>query len=164
MDVGWRLRANLHHDGGPGLCSPGVACGDPVCSLAEDTAEEPQPAATAAGRERREVPCGHFGAPPGRSCGLLDLWSGATRFECWWPLAGGNPVSIGSSRGPVGPVEGSRTSTVRADQKARTCGDGRRKFLPVMHRAGSFAPRRVKGATSDRQRGFVRRAVATVSG
>jgi hypothetical protein len=66
-------------------------------------AEESPPAATAAGRERREVPCGHFGAPPGRSCGSPDLWSGATRFECWWPLARGNPASIGSSRGPSDP-------------------------------------------------------------
>lgn len=39
---------------------------------------------------------------PGRSCGPLDhLWSGAARFECWWPLARGNPASYGSSRDPA---------------------------------------------------------------
>jgi hypothetical protein len=141
--------------------SPAVAW---IIHCSRSAAEESLLAATAAGRERREVPCGHFGAPPGRFCGSPDLWSGATRFECWWPLARGNPASSGSSRGPLGPVDGRSTSTARADHKARTCDDGRRKFLPVMHRAGSFAPRHVKGATSDRQRGFVRRAMAIVSG
>ena len=122
--------------------SPAVAW---IIHWSRSAAEESLLAATAAGRERREVPCGHFGAPPGRSCGSPDHRSGATRFECWWPLARGNPASSGSSRGPLGPVDGRSTSTARADHKARTCDDGRRKFLPVMHRAGSFAPRHVKG-------------------
>jgi hypothetical protein len=76
---------------------------------------------------------------PGRSCGPLDLWSGAARFECWWPLARGNPASYGSSRDPAfGRARWKETEPVpRVPRtKVHACGDGRRKFLPVMHRAG----------------------------
>jgi hypothetical protein len=97
---------------------------------------------------------------------LSTIRSGATRFECWWPLARGNPATSGSSRASAfgRARRRNRTRTACAENKAHACGDGRRKFLPVTHRAGSFSPRRVKGATSERPRGFVQRAVAIVSG
>jgi hypothetical protein len=48
-------------------------------------------------------------------------------------------------RRKVGPAEGSKTGTACTDKKAHARGDGRRKFLPVMHRTGSFAPRHARG-------------------
>jgi hypothetical protein len=41
-DVGWRLRADLHHEGDSGACDPGVACRDPVYLLFRNAAEESQ--------------------------------------------------------------------------------------------------------------------------
>jgi len=41
-DVGWRLRADLHHEGDPGACYPGVVCRDPVYSLFRNATEESQ--------------------------------------------------------------------------------------------------------------------------
>jgi hypothetical protein len=69
-DVGWRLRADLHHDGDPGCARPG--CGLMSRYPREASAESPL-AATAAGRERREVSCERFGVSSRRSCGPVDL-------------------------------------------------------------------------------------------
>jgi hypothetical protein len=68
-DVGWRLRADLHHDGDPGCARPG--CGLMSRYPREASAESPL-AATAAGRERREVSCERFGVSSRRSCGPVD--------------------------------------------------------------------------------------------
>lgn len=73
-DVGWRLRADLHHDVGPGACYPGVACRKPDYSLIRSAAEESQPPATAVGRERREVPCGHASALRGGPAVLSTIY------------------------------------------------------------------------------------------
>lgn len=59
---------------------------------------------------------------PGRSCGSLGhLWSGAARFECWWPLARGNPASYGGSRdlafGRTPSKQGNRTSTACSENQ-----------------------------------------------
>jgi hypothetical protein len=71
-DVGWRLRADLHHGGDPGACYPGVACRSPVYLYSGIRQRNPSSTATAVDRERREVPCLHASAHPGRSCGPLD--------------------------------------------------------------------------------------------
>jgi hypothetical protein len=148
-DVGWRLRADLHHDGGPAACCSGVACGCRALIRRGSSSWNPSPPrrrwAGSAGRSRSAA-----GSPARsrRSCGPVDQSVDATRFECWWPLARGNPASIrklARSRRKVEPAEGSRTGTACTDKKAHARGDGRRKFLPVMHRTGSFAPRHARG-------------------
>jgi hypothetical protein len=138
-DVGWRLRADLHHDGDPGCARPG--CG--LMSRSPGTSAESLLAATVAGWERRGVSCERFGVSSRRSCGPVDhfgrcdpvrvLVAGGQGQPCarWmlaWPRLWSGPWSR-------------RISTACADKKARAGGDGRRKCLPVMPRTGFVAPR-----------------------
>lgn len=144
-DVGWRLRADLHHDVGPGACYPGVACRKPDYSLIRSAAEESQPPATAVGRERREVPCGHASALRGGPAVLSTIWSGAARFECWWPLARGNPAPFGSSRDPAfGRARRRKQNQYRAFRETRftrAMMEGGNSYLSCIEQASHTATR-----------------------
>jgi hypothetical protein len=130
-------------------CCSGVACSLPALTRQGSGSWNPSPPrrrwAGSAGRSRSTTgsPVRTRGGPAVQSASVDATW-----FECWWPLARGNPASCGSSRGPAarsGPAEGSKTGTACTDKKAHARGDGRRKFLPVTHRTSSFAPRHARG-------------------
>jgi hypothetical protein len=156
-DVGWRLRADLHHDRDPsGLpfgrhpqCPQGDCGGTSACRL--------RLRAGSAGRSRDRKSM----RPARRSCGPIDLWSSVTWFECWWPVAGGNPASAGrvseeltKRPAPQAPCEW----RLRVVPEGRKCPAVTRRICPVI-------PRHAKGALRPpiRPRGFIRRAAVSVA-
>lgn len=148
-DVGWRLRADLHYDGGPTACCSGVACGRHALIRRGSFSWNPSPPrrrwAGSAGRSRSAA------GSPVRTRGGPAVQSTFGRCDPVRVLVAagqGQPCvlrKLARPRRKVRPAEGSRTSTACTDQKAHARGDGRRKFLPVMHRTGSFTPRHARG-------------------
>lgn len=85
---------------------------------------------------------------PGRSCGPLDhLWSGAARFECWWPLARGNPASFGGSRdlafgrAPLKRRKQNQYRVFREPRFTRAVMEGGNSYLSCIEQASRTATR-----------------------
>jgi hypothetical protein len=148
-DVGWRLRADLHHDGDPGSLLFGCCLQPPSPHTAGKRQWNPSPPRRrwvgSAGRSRSAA--GSSSARSRRSCGPVDSRSMRPGSSAGgrWPGATLRSPEAREVRRKAGPAEGSRTGTACTDKKAHARGDGRRKFLPVMHRTGSFAPRHARG-------------------
>jgi len=81
-DVGWRLRADLHHDGGPGSCDPGVACSCLDHSLVQERCR---------GVSARRDGCGQ-GAQGGPVRALRCIPGEVLRFSR--PMVGCDPVRV----------------------------------------------------------------------
>jgi hypothetical protein len=97
-DVGWRLRADLHHDGDPSCARLGCGLTLPVHPGAS---AESQRVATATHRERREVSCSHVSAYPRRLCGPVDLHGRCDPVRVLVAGGQGQPCVPGSSRDPA---------------------------------------------------------------
>jgi hypothetical protein len=153
-DVGWRLRADLHHDRDPsGL--PLRRHPQPRKGIVA----EPQrvgfgSALGAQGGLAIASQCVPRGGPAVRSI----LPSSVTSFECWWPAARGNPASAGRVSSEL-----TKRPALQATREGRlyVVPEGR-KCPAVTRRTCSVAPRHA-GGDPIRPRGFIRRAAVSVA-
>lgn len=134
-DVGWRLRADLHQDGDPGSLLLGRRLRR-ESGVAEPSARlRPRAGSTGRSRDRKPMRLAR------RSCDPVDREVDVTRFECWWPAAGGNPESVGRVSRELAKRPAPRAPRKR---RLRAAPEGR-KCPAVARRTCSVAPRHAGG-------------------
>jgi hypothetical protein len=94
-----------------------------------------------------------------RSCGPIGLWSSVTWFECWWPVARGNPASAGRVSQELTKRPAPQ---VPCEWRLRVVPEGR-KCPAVTRRTCPVTPRHAGGVSPIRPRGFIRRATVSVA-
>jgi hypothetical protein len=168
-DVGWRLRADLHHDGDPGCARLG--CGLSLLVYRELQRNPSPPRRRQAGSSGRSR-VRHFGARSRRPCGPVDLFGRCDPVRVLVAGGQGQPCAhrkLARPRLTVGPAQSEGSARrVPIERPARAVMEGGNAYPSCLEQASSLRDTRMRGpqratvaVISIRPRGFVWRAVET---